>query len=120
MTKLKRYNRRQRKKLHLGEFRQIGFNISAKFKSGNDDAEFKRIYAEFIDHAIEKNGLLLMGCWEGETCECWAWPSGKSQIATEAQRRAVRDWLHSQPYFSEIEVGTLTDLNQELPKFLQS
>ncbi|WP_262414934.1 YggL family protein [Paraburkholderia sp. UCT2] len=53
----KRHNRRQRKKLHLGEFQELGFCVSAVLNENTSAAEAERACDSFITDCIEANQL---------------------------------------------------------------
>lgn len=54
---MKKHNHRQRKKLRLGEFRELGFAASAQFRSQLNDDEREAVLDTFTA-CIEANGLL--------------------------------------------------------------
>lgn len=99
--------KRLRKKLHLGEFRELCFRVayhtSTEFSAVDTDALLDR----FID-MIEANDLQFGGGggpneWDGIVELC-----GRG-TATDRHRQAVRLWLESQPEVSDILVGDLVD-----------
>ena len=59
MTRSK-YNRRKRKRLHLGEYQQFGFNVMLKLKDGMTNDEHNNFFDKIIDIA-EEYGLMTGG-----------------------------------------------------------
>ena len=59
MTKSK-LKRRLRKKFHLGEFQQFGFEVSVNFKKGTGEIQFDKFWHDFIGE-IEKKELVCGG-----------------------------------------------------------
>lgn len=58
--------KRLRKKKHVGEFTEYGIEISIKFNSNIDSDQF---LDDFIENAIERNGLLFGGGHDNITLE---------------------------------------------------
>lgn len=96
-------NRRLRKKLHLGEFRQFGFELLIRFRGGLGEPELASFWDSFITDAIEKNQLVFGGGNEG-----FVTGSGRA-TATDAHRTLVRSWLVARPEIIEVDVGELVD-----------
>ena len=53
------HNRRQRKKLHIGEFQELAFNATAHYRNEMTDLERGELIDAFIDF-VEANGLLTV------------------------------------------------------------
>jgi uncharacterized protein YggL (DUF469 family) len=53
--------KRIRKKHHLGEFQELGFEISFDLGVSDDQAEEEDAFFQFLEHAIEANGLYFGG-----------------------------------------------------------
>lgn len=107
----KRRTRRLRKKLHLGEFREFGFELSMCLCDGLSEAEFDRFWDAFLVDAIEAQGLLFGGGKEGFVVR-----KGGGSV-TEAQRLSVHDWLCARPEISSVAAGPLVDAWQTEARF---
>lgn len=103
-----RHNRRQRKKLHLGEFTELGFEVSAGLVSKLDDGDRDQLLDAFIEDCIEPLALSFGGGL-GDDFSGYVTSAIPGRSALEAQRDKVCAWLGSRPEFSGIEVGPLTD-----------
>ena len=103
-----RYNRRQRKKLRLGEFQEFGFCLSAELVGGLDDATKVAACDTFISDCIEGNGLTYGGALE-HRLDGFVAPEGKRSSATEEDRHRVLNWLENRPEFTTVRVGQLVD-----------
>jgi len=100
-------NRRLRKKLYLGEFAILGFELSCKVSSEDTEA-FERFVGEFIDFADEKGFCFGGGGYdefEGFLCAAERYGS-----LTEEDRESVKGWLTSQAQVSDVVIGELVDV----------
>lgn len=65
-------NRRLRKKLHLGEFQELGFTVKFSFPEGTSRDDVNKVIDQFLDDVIAPNGLAFEGYgllnWEGVIC----------------------------------------------------
>ncbi|MBB3255457.1 hypothetical protein F4827_000336 [Paraburkholderia bannensis] len=104
----KQHNRRQRKKLHLGEFTQLGFAISARLASPLTDGACDKLLDEFIQDCIEPLGLRFGGGLD-EDLSGYVTSAARGRSASDSQRDKVRMWLSLRPEFSMSEVALLTD-----------
>ena len=99
----KRRTRRLRKRLRVGEFQQLGFDVSFELRGGLEEDQLTRFWDAFILEAIERNGLAFGGGTNGFVC---AWGRGS---ATESHREVVRSWLSSRPEVESAQAGPLID-----------
>lgn len=100
--------KRLRKKLHLGEFQEFGFEV--RFRGADDlsNDSFDSIVDAFITQAIEASGLMCGG--EGKNPEWTVFVTlNRRGSATEEHRQAVQKWLEAQQEVKEMEVGSLID-----------
>lgn len=104
---MKKHNHRQRKKLRLGEFRELGFAASAQFRSQLNDDEREAVLDTFTA-CIEANGLLAFISLNTGV-DAYLISGEPRGSATEAQRESVRLWLESKAEFTDFEVGELSD-----------
>ena len=96
-------SRRLRKKLHVGEFQQLGFEVVFSFRQELDRAQDDHFWDAFIIDAIESNNLTYGGGTEG-----YVVPENRA-TATESHREIVRAWLVGRPEISSVVVGPLVD-----------
>ena len=97
-------NRRLRKKLHLGEFQQLGFEVSISLKPNIGVADVDQFLDEFILDAIEKNDLAFGGGSDGGFITTW-----KRGSASEEHRAIVDAWLKRRQEVVSVTVGPLVD-----------
>ncbi|RQS76094.1 DUF469 family protein [Burkholderia sp. Bp8963] len=103
----KQHNRRQRKKLHIGEFQELAFTVSAQFRGEPSDLERGELIDAFIDF-VEANGLLTVASAE-EDINAYVISGAPRGTTTEADREAVRAWLGARPELAQVELGAFTD-----------
>lgn len=100
-------NRRQRKKLRRGEFRELGFELRFALASGTSDADQDAFWTAFIDE-IERIGLSFGGGggirWEG-----FLTARGARGSVEAAARDALAAWLAARPDVRDISAGPLVD-----------
>ena len=100
------HKRRHRKKLHLGEFRQLGIAISAGFPAGFDADRREQAMLALIER-IEALGLAYGGGDSASGMEGYVHAPGQ-RSCDEADRQALRVAL-GECGFTEVAVGPLTD-----------
>ena len=104
-SKLKR---RLRKKNHLGEFQEFGFEVLIKFNSNLDEKEFTRFLDEFIEE-IEKQKLLLGGSGNEDDWEGFITSAKKFASPTADQKEFIKKWLESRSYIETVELSDFKD-----------
>lgn len=104
----KRHNRRQRKKLHLGEFQELGFDVHARIATPLSVDDRDKLLDAFIEQCIEPIGLGFGGGLNDDLGG-FAVSMQKRGSATDEQRERVRRWLSTRPEFSAVEIGPLAD-----------
>ena len=100
--------KRLRKKKHLGEFQQLGFEISFRYEAASIEAENALLFA-FLDEAIEADGLQFGGGGDGDGWSGFAAPDTRYGSATDEQRARVGAWLEARPEVGRVVVGPLRD-----------
>ncbi len=95
-------SRRLRKKLHVDEFRELGFHLRFAFAEEVDPLARLRVWDAFLVEAIEARGLTYGGAETG-------FVAAERGSATEDDRRHVRDWLATRVEAVAVEVGPLVD-----------
>lgn len=101
---MRQQSRRLRKKLRLGEFQQLGFEISITLKPNLGIDDLDRFLDEFILDAIEKNDLAF-----GGGTDCGFITTWKRGSASEAHRTIVENWLSRRQDVVSVALGPLVD-----------
>ncbi len=108
--RLSRLNRRQRKKLYVGEFQELGFWVELKFKSALDDAALDA-FCDAVYPALAALGLQIggLGGWVplSET-DGFVGTLGRGSV-TDAQRDAAAAWLKACPAVAQVRVSAWVD-----------
>jgi len=103
-----RVKKRLRKKKHLGEFRELGFELSGALQPGvsNDDIN---AFVDRLIGVIETRSLLFGGGVGGDdNFGGFVTRDGRGS-ATEDDRAALREFLSSERQFTRFDVGALRD-----------
>ncbi len=98
-------SRRLRKKLFVGEFRELGFEVDLSFDAKANEAQMDGFFDRFFSEAVMPEGLVFAG-WADAGFVC----SSQRGSVTEAQRTSVSSWLDTQPMLSGFRVGPLMDV----------
>ena len=107
---LRRLNRRQRKKLRVGEFQELVFEVRVQFCRPMGDAAYDAFLDGFIE-LIESRQLAVGGMGgqlplletDGVVS---AWGRGSP---TEEDRAAIVDWLRQRSEVASADAGDLVD-----------
>ena len=103
--------KRLRKKRHLGEFRQTGFSVDCRIRSGLSAAEFEEFTDQFIVQAIEGNSLVFGGGgspnrnWSGVVCR-----DDRYDSTTSTDRAAVQSWLEPRAEVGSFRLSDFWDV----------
>jgi len=105
--KLNSLNRRQRKKLRVGEFQELVFEIRIQFGQPMDDATLDTFWDDFIDW-VESRRLAVGARSDLVKMDgvISAWGRGSP---TEADRQALLDWLRLRSEVASAEAGDFVD-----------
>jgi uncharacterized protein YggL (DUF469 family) len=98
----KHRSRRQSKKLHIGEFQELGFLFEATLKAGANEHTF---FEAFLTEAIDLNKLGFGGWATGGSVE----KHGRGSV-TEEQRQMVLNWLVARPEVAALSATGLVDM----------
>lgn len=107
---IRRLNRRQRKKLHVGDFQELVFEVLIRFRSPLEEGSYNAFLDEFV--ALIESRHLAVGALGGrvpfvETDGIvLAWGRGSP---TDEDRQAVVDWLRQHPEVAAAEAGEFVD-----------
>lgn len=108
LEKIDNKSRRIRKKLFLGEFAILGFEISCETDI-NDFDRYDVFVDDFVDY-IDGLGLCFGGggleLFEGFLCSTERYGN-----ATEEQKTQVLAWLEARPEVKTAKAGELVDAN---------
>lgn len=96
-------NRRQNKKLHLGEFTVLGFAFSCK-----PEADFNSVFDSLIS-LMDERGLQIWAEGTPDSFDAYITSSQRYGSATDEDRSAVEACLSAQGGLSDIKVDALTD-----------
>ena len=105
-------NQRQRKKMHLAEFQELGFLVKWQFAEGTSVEQIDSTVDRFIAEVIHPNGLAYEGSgylhWEGLVC------LEKIGKCDAKHQELVKNWL-SQNGLQQIEISELFDIWWDYP-----
>ena len=101
---MRRRNARLRKKLRLGEFQQLGFEVSIALNPELGIDAFDRFLDEFIVDVIEANNLVFGGGVDSGFIT-----SFKYIFVSEAHRTIVENWLKERQEVISVTLGPLVD-----------
>lgn len=99
--------KRLRKKLYLGEFRESGFAVQARFRPGLDEASREAFLGPFLD-AVSREGLSFAGGTTPQGLDGFLMLDRRGST-TEAHRERVRALLAGDKNLTEPTVGPLED-----------
>ena len=107
-------SRRLRKKLHLGEFQELGFEFYFEFKEELSE-ELDEDELDGIDHfldefetCLETIGLSFTGVTNAVRCTGFI-TAGYRKTVSVGERQTVIDWLSNHGNIHEIDVLPLVD-----------
>jgi uncharacterized protein YggL (DUF469 family) len=100
-------NKRLRKKHHLGEFKQLGFQVRADLRPDLADADLDAFFGRWLD-VLEQRDLLFSGSAGLGKFEGLVMRAGRAS-ATEEDRQAIGASLTGDPIFVRHEIDELSD-----------
>lgn len=104
-SKLKR---RLRKKFHIGEFRELGFEIFVNFRTNLSDEKFDKFYDDFIS-LMEENKLLFGGGGCSKEVEGFITSAKKFASPTKGNKERIKSWVESREEVGNCRVGNFKD-----------
>ncbi|MDR2213996.1 MAG: YggL family protein [Pseudomonadales bacterium] len=105
--KLASLNRRQRKKLRVGEFQELVFKVSIRFRQPMEGPRQDAFVDEFIG-LIESRRLAVGGGF-GPLEATGIVSAGGRGSATDEDKQAVLNWLLRRPEVADAQTGALVD-----------
>ena len=100
-------NKRLRKKLHKGEFRQYGFEFSVEFDPPLGEEEFSSFFDWLLD-MLDSNGLEMGG--GGDTKGISGGVAKYKGSVTPEEIEIVRNWLTGSSEVKNVSIGELMDM----------
>jgi uncharacterized protein YggL (DUF469 family) len=88
----KHRNRRQLKKLRVGEFRKLGFSVSAELQAPLNSQQRDALIDVFLAECIEANGMLFGG-GINETLDGYVVAGQDRSSVTDRHREIVKGWV---------------------------
>jgi len=108
-SNLKRLNLRQRKKMRVGEFTELGFSLKAQFIAGLDIEAQDALLDAWLS-AVDQLGVSFGGQFDGAgTLEGLVFPVSAVVVSDEV-RTTLLDWLKARGEIAELESSVLFDL----------
>lgn len=103
-------SRRLRKKLHVGEFKELGIEFTADLKGALSPEAEDRLIDAFLVEIIEPRNLALGGSVTGGFIARF----GRGSVSEE-DRTAIELWLRARPEYQSVQVSPLMDAWHEAP-----
>ncbi|GLS91667.1 hypothetical protein GCM10007916_27360 [Psychromonas marina] len=105
-NQVKRSNRLN-KKLYVGEYAVLGFEVSFKF-SEIDEKIFDAFFTDFVEF-VESRNLIMGGAGGAQNFVIYISSYGRYVSATEEDRQAFEAWLAEHQFITECQVAELSD-----------
>lgn len=109
MTATRRYNKRQLKKKHLGEFQELCFLFDAKLVRTPSLAERDALFDQFLAEAIEANGLEFGGGGGIDDFGGYVGSAKRYGKVDDSHRAMIQEWLMRHGLLTDVKVGELRD-----------
>ncbi len=106
--KKSKLKRRLRKKYHVGEFQEFGFEIFVTFRLNLSETDSDQLYDEFIVE-IEANKLLFGGGGGLGSMQGFVTASKNYQSPNIEQREKIKNWLENHREIAGCKVGNFKD-----------
>ena len=100
--------KRLRKKLHVGEFQELGCEVRFQVVDNLSHDAFDAVVDAFISQAIEAHGLLCGGGGKNPEWTVFVTREGRGSV-TEEHRHAIERWLAARPEVKTVQIGPLID-----------
>jgi uncharacterized protein YggL (DUF469 family) len=106
-NRLKRLSPRQRKKLRVGEFQELGFTVVAAL-AGLDDAANDAFLNGWLE-AVDAQGVSFGGHFSDGQLDGIVFPVNGVKVTADVQA-ALAGWLKARSEVSSVEVSDLLDV----------
>lgn len=106
--RLKRLSPRQRKKLRVGEFQELGFTVIANLKDQAADGAHDGLLDAWLD-AVEQQGVSFGGHFSDGQLDGIVFPVNGTLVSEEI-RQALSAWLAARPEVDNVECSDLLDV----------
>ncbi len=103
----RQHNRRQRKKLRLGEFTEYGFEFTTVLKANVSQRDQEALVEKLLAEVTEPRAL-MMGGWINNAFVAKFGPGS----ATAEDQSAIQAWLQACPEVESVSMGPLVDANR--------
>jgi hypothetical protein len=100
--------KRWRKKLHVGEFQELGFEVHFQIADNFSQDAFDAVVDAFISQAMAAHGLVCGGGGTHPEWNVFVTREGRGS-ATEEHRQAIETWLAARPEVRATQIGPLVD-----------
>ena len=100
--------KRLRKKWHVGEFQELGFEVRFQVADNLSHDAFDAMVDAFISQAIEAHGLVCGGGGKNPAWNVFVTCEGRGSL-TEEHRQAIARWLAARPEVNAVRLGPLVD-----------
>jgi uncharacterized protein YggL (DUF469 family) len=100
--------KRLRKKLHVGEFQELGCEVRFQVVDNLSHDAFDTVIDAFISQAIEAHGLVCGGGGKPPEWNVFVTREGRGSL-TEEHRQAIERWLTARPEVNVVQIGPLVD-----------
>ncbi|CUA84096.1 Uncharacterized conserved protein YggL, DUF469 family [Gulbenkiania indica] len=108
-NRLKRLKPRQRKKMHVGEFSELGFHLVATLAESKPAEALDALLDAWLTE-VERHGVSFGGHFDGRShLEGVVFPVGDTKVSEEV-RTALVGWLGQREEVENVEAGELIDL----------
>jgi len=106
---LKNKSKRVQKKLYLGDYAVLGFEVSGQFIQG-DDSDLDSFFDDFMK-LIESNNLCFGGGYSKQGFDGFITSIDRYNSPTDDDLNTIKTWMSSQTNISNVELGGLIDAN---------
>ena len=100
--------KRLRKKLHVGEFQELGFEVRFQVADNRSHDAFDAVADAFISQAIEAHRLVCGGGGKNPEWSVFVTRDARGSV-TEEHRQAIARWLAARPEVNAVQIGPLVD-----------
>lgn len=101
--------KRLRKKLHIGEFQELGFSLSFTLKGEQTPEELESFVELFLTHAIDPQGLCYAGSGSQTQWDGLVMLNAMGSVSEE-QRKSVISWFEKAENVENLDASELLDV----------